>query len=110
MNIEFIGKKARSLDSPYAVFTGTMFGGPAIYKVLKKYRNDDAGEYAAWMVAAETPATFGGYDMGDIYVAEVVKYLDLTEVDGRPPTGDELRAINELKMELENLSVTDWFV
>ena len=100
VNIDFIGKKAVDVDSPYAVFTGQMFGGEATFKVLKKYKNDDAAQYSAWMIAAETPATYGGYDMGDTYVTDVVTTLNLTEVDGRPPTEDELGQIGTLRSAL----------
>lgn len=97
VNIDFIGKKAVDVETPYAVFTGTMFGGPATFKVLKKYKNDDAAQYSAWLIAAETPATYGSYDMGDTYVADVVKFLSLTEVDGQEPTPEQLAQVAELR-------------
>jgi hypothetical protein len=106
-NVSFIGKKSRTTDDPYATFTGTMFGGPATYKVLKKYRNDDAGEYSAWLVAAETPATFGSFDMGDMYVADIVPHLNLTEVEGREPTLDEFREIGKLRSALVSDGTTE---
>lgn len=95
--IDFIAKKSRTVDDPYCVFTGTMFGGPATFKVLKKYANDDGAQYSRWFIAAETPATFGSYDMGDTYVTDVVMYLSLTEVEGREPTTEELMQIVGLR-------------
>ncbi len=100
MNIEWIGKKARDRGNPYAVFTGTMFGGLATFSVLKKYRNDDAGEYSAWFIVAVTVATGELGDMGDTYVRDVVLYLDLTEVDGREPTDEELAEVETLRTTL----------
>jgi len=100
MNIEWIGKKARDRDNPYAVFTGSMFGGLATFSVLKKYRNDDAAEYSAWFIVAVTVATGELGDMGDTYVRDVVLHLDLTEVDGRTPTHDELVEVESLRAAL----------
>jgi len=110
MNIEWIGKKSRTRDNPYAVFSGTMFGGPATFKVLKKYRNDDAAEYSAWFIVATTPATGELGDMGDTYVADVVPHLQLTEVDGREPTNDEKLEVATLRaLLLRQPPITDWF-
>ena len=100
VNIDFIGKKTRDAEKPYALFTGNMFGGPATFKVLKKYKNDDAAQYSAWFIVAATPATGSLGDMGDTYVADVVPHLDLTEVDGRPPTTEEFAAIGKLRSAL----------
>ena len=105
MNIEWIGKKGRDRDNPYAVFTGTMFGGPATFSVLKKYRNDDAAEYSAWFIVAVTVATGSLGDMGDTYVRDVVPYLSLTEVDGRDPTSDELAEVETLRAALLDQAV-----
>ena len=30
--------------------------------------------FATWMVAAQSPATFGGWDMGDTYAIEVLRF------------------------------------
>lgn len=96
LNVSFIDKKSKD-NPPYAVFTGTMFGGPATYKVLKKYKNDDSAEYAAWFVVAVTPATGELGDMGDTYVKDVVSSFDLSEVDGRDPTVEEFAEIASLR-------------
>lgn len=109
VNIDFIGKKARDKDNPYAVFTGNMFGGAATFSVLKKYRNDDAGEYSAWFIVAVTPATGSMGDMGDTYVTDVVPHLSLTEVDGRTPTQEEFAAIGKLRSVLESDGTTEVF-
>ena len=111
MNIEWIGKKSRGRDNPYAVFSGTMFGGPATFSVLKKYKNDDATDYAAWFIVAVTVATGELGDMGDTYIRDVVPYLNLTEVDGREPTDAELADVETLRMEVmaQPAHPSDWF-
>lgn len=95
--IDFVEKKSRDMEAPYAVFTGQMFGGLTTYKVLKKYKNNDAEEYAAWMVAAKSPATFGGYDMGDTYIKDVVVHFSLTEVNGEQPTQEQFAQVAALR-------------
>jgi hypothetical protein len=35
--------------------------------------------YATWMVAAQSPHTFGGWDMGDTYAIEVLRYGSLDQ-------------------------------
>jgi hypothetical protein len=96
-NVSFIAKKSSGADKPYAVFTGTMFGGPATYKVLRKYKNDDSAEYAVWFMVVVTPATGEIGDMGDTYVKDVVTNFDLSKVDGRDPTVKEFAEIAALR-------------
>lgn len=96
-DLGFVGKKMRDSDHPYAVFKGTMFGGEAIYKVLKKYSVNLADNYARVMVSASTPATYGIDDMGDMYVDELLAGLSLAEVDGRKPTKEEYEQVAELR-------------
>lgn len=65
--------KSRSKDAPYAIWEGNGFR----WLILKTYQtpqNEAKNMYCRWFVAASSPFTFGGYDMGDTYVAEVVKY------------------------------------
>ena len=97
LNLEFIGKKSRDQDSPYAEFIGHMFGGPANWKVLKKYANDDSKQYARWFMVVTTVATGGLGDMGDTYVSDVLQGAELSQVDGREPTQKELDQITELR-------------
>ena len=110
MNIEWIGKKSRDRDNPYAVFTGTMFGGEATFSILKKYKNDDAAEYSAWFLVAVTVATGELGDMGDTYITDIVLHFNLTEVDGREPTVDELLEVESLRAALLGQpAMSDWF-
>jgi hypothetical protein len=89
MDLTFVGKKSRDIDHPYATLTGIMFGGEAEYRILKKNTKFCETQYASLFVAAQTPATFGGFDMGDTYVSELVN-LSLASVEGRTPTESEL--------------------
>ncbi len=110
VSIDFIGKKARAIgETPYAVFTGNMFGGPATFNVLKKYKNDDAAEYSAWFIQAITPATGNNGDIGDTYITDVVPHLSLTEVDGRVPTQEEFAAIAKLRSVFESDGTSEVF-
>ena len=96
INVEYIGKKARKpTEVAYAEFTGFMFGGPAVYRVLKKYANDDSKQYARWLIEATTPAANG--EMGDTYVTDVIDNFELAMVEGRPPTQEELDQIRDLR-------------
>ena len=95
-DLSFLEKKARPTDQPYATLTGVMFGGRAEYRLLKKNTKFLEGQYASILVAAKTPATLPGFDIGDTYVADLV-HLDLSEVDGRSPTPEQYREWAELR-------------
>lgn len=95
-DLSYVDKKSRDIDSPYATLTGHMFGGKAEYRVLKKNTKYLQDQYASMMVAAQTPATFGSFDMGDTYVSELV-HLDLATVNGRTPTSDEFEEWAQLR-------------
>jgi hypothetical protein len=63
--------KSRPVSQPYAIYRA----GDLVWHVLKTYKqvkNEDT--YARWMVAAKSDATFGSFDMGDTYAAEVQRY------------------------------------
>jgi len=109
INLEFIGKKARPNDgTPYAEFTGFMFGGPANWKVLKKYANDDSKQYARWFMQVTTVATGPLGDMGDTYVADVLAGAELAQVEGREPTQEELDQITELRVAIAKQPAGAW--
>jgi len=111
LNLEFIGKKARDKDSPYAEFTGFMFGGPATWKVLKKYANDDSKQYARWFMVVTTVATGNLGDMGDTYVSDVLSGADhLVRVDGREPTEAEQTQVTELLRAIQKDPAPDFLI
>ena len=95
-DLSFVDKKSRDIDSPYATLVGVMFGGQAEYRILKKNTKFCGDPYASMFVAAQTPATFGGFDMGDTYISELV-HLDLASVDGRSPTNAEFEEWAQLR-------------
>tara|TARA_Y100000401_G_scaffold55907_1_gene44263 strand:+ start:14484 stop:14738 length:255 start_codon:yes stop_codon:yes gene_type:complete len=67
--------KTRDIDEPYEIWKGShpMFG-EIEYRVLKKYQTptkEKQNAYARWFVAAKSQATFGGWDYGDTYIADI---------------------------------------
>ncbi len=70
--------KTRDKEHPYA-----MYRGPGIeWRVLKTYSRPDLEKdkpFARWMVAAQSEATFGGWDMGDTYISAVLPYAQLVD-------------------------------
>ena len=63
--------KTRPVNDPYEVWIGSLMGMDAEWRVLKKWQVDDDKPYARWFCAVKTQATFGSYDMGDVYVSEI---------------------------------------
>jgi hypothetical protein len=66
--------KSTSIDKPYATFKGY---GDFEWRILKTYKvptSEAKDPYARWFVAARSPATFGEWELGDTYKAEVLKY------------------------------------
>ena len=65
--------KTRKVNEPYEVNRNERAGWE--WRVLKKWQAPDkeAGNpYARWFCAVKSPMTGGGYDMGDVYVNEVL--------------------------------------
>jgi hypothetical protein len=60
--------KLRKVDNPYEVWA-TDDGWE--WRVLKKYQVDDDKPFARWFCAVKSPNTFGSFDMGDVYVADI---------------------------------------
>lgn len=60
-------KKTRKIDNPYEVRSWNGW----TWKVLKSYHNDTATPYARAFCAVSSPYTFGGYDLGDVYWADI---------------------------------------
>lgn len=88
--------KTRDAEHPYLVFQSA---DGWTWKVLKGYQGDDAKAYARWFCDVESPYTFGGSDLGDTYVADVVRYGRLTYIDPvlseagyTPPSADSVQA------------------
>jgi hypothetical protein len=64
--------KTRDKDNPYEIWRSTNGEGWE-WRVLKKYQVDDSKPYARWLCAVRSPFTYGGYDIGDCYVQDVVR-------------------------------------
>jgi hypothetical protein len=62
--------KTRPVENPYETWQSR--DGSWTWKVLKKYQVDDCKPYARWLCAVSSPFTYGGYDMGDCYVSEIM--------------------------------------
>jgi hypothetical protein len=65
--------KSRKIDNPHAIYAA----GDIEWRILKTYKtvkSEDKDPYARWFVAARSGATFGGFDMGDTYKVEVIRY------------------------------------
>lgn len=80
-------KKTTTQDAPHATFVNERIGWT--WKVLKVYamaKSDKKNPYARWMVAVSSPNTFGGVDMGDNYIREIINNARLVECT------DEFRA------------------
>ena len=80
MATNFMGK-TRKYDQPYLIFAGSGFE----WRVLKSYQIDNRKPYARWFCAVKGPGTHGGYDLGDTYVAEIVRYGRVTYADPQLP-------------------------
>ena len=65
--------KLRKVNNPYEVYRNTTAGWE--WRVLKKWQspdNETGNPYARWLCAVKSPMTFGTYDLGDVYVSEVL--------------------------------------
>jgi hypothetical protein len=67
------GKTAK-IDNPHMIFKS--FDGSWEWRVLKTYQTPEKEKenpYARWYCAVKSPMTYGTFDMGDVYVAEIKK-------------------------------------
>lgn len=72
--------KSRKVDAPFAVYRAGAF----TWHVLKTYQSPEAerkNAYARWLVAAKSPATWGSWEYGDTYAAEVRRHGRLVAAD-----------------------------
>jgi len=76
--------KSRPVDKPYAIYKGVGPFGNTEVRVLKTYQSTEkekGNTYAKWFVAVKTDWAYGSFDMGDSYVSEVVRGLDLVDCE-----------------------------
>jgi hypothetical protein len=95
----------RKQDNPYETWTLTDGLGKVvwIWKVLKKYQipeHEAKNPFARWLVAAQSDATFGGWEMGDTYVR------DVKESSSYLPRSKLVREINPIfREEMKELGI-----
>jgi len=73
--------KSRTKDNPYEIWTAPGFE----WRVLKKYKSEEAeatDPYARWFCATSGPGTYGSYELGDGYAADIRRYGTLVEKNG----------------------------
>ena len=71
--------KSRPKENPYATYKvgNALGGGVWEWRVLKTYQRkdkEDTNQYSRWFVAVRTPMTYGGWDLGDTYVNDILEH------------------------------------
>jgi len=64
--------RTRKVHEPYEVWRT----GSWEWRVLKKYQSPDkeaVNPFARWFCAVKSPFTFGTFDYGDVYIADIMK-------------------------------------
>ena len=64
--------KSRKMDAPYAIFTSPMQWEWRILKTYKLAANEE--QFSRWFVAARSPHTYGGFELGDTYARDVKNF------------------------------------
>ncbi len=70
--------KVRDVDHPYEIWIDRKAGFE--YRVLKKYQKpslEAKNKCARWYMATKSPYTFGDWEYGDGYAAEVKEFSNL---------------------------------
>lgn len=88
--------KTRKVNRPYAQFESA---DGWTWRVLKAYTRDPLTPFARWFCAVKSPMTFGSYDVGDTYVADVIGRGRLTYVDPEV-SADEVGQMVEVEPRL----------
>ena len=75
--------KTRDIDNPYEVWKGVNpIMGSVEYRVLKKYQKpslEASNQFARWFVAGKSDATFGTWEYGDTYIADIKSFCRKVE-------------------------------
>jgi len=67
-------------DKPYAVYVNRASGFE--WRVLKTYQtpaNEKKNPYARWLMAVKSPLTYNRFELGDVYIKDVLDGAILTE-------------------------------
>lgn len=62
--------KVRTVDNPYHIIVQ----GDWEWRVLRRYQSPDgerANPYARWYCAVKSPMTYGSWEYGDTYIADI---------------------------------------
>jgi hypothetical protein len=62
--------KTRPTENPYEIWQA----GNWEWRVLKKWQIDDNKPYARWFCAVKSPMTYGGFELGDVYVKDIKEH------------------------------------
>jgi hypothetical protein len=68
------GKTAK-IDNPHMIFKSP--DGSWEWRVLKTYQTPEkekGNRFARWYCAVKSPMTFGTFDLGDVYVADIKRF------------------------------------
>jgi hypothetical protein len=74
--------KTRPLDDPYEIYQS--LDGEWEWKVLKHYKSEESentDRYARVFCGVKSPMTYGSYELGDVYLREVLAYGTLVYQD-----------------------------
>ena len=74
-------RKTAKLEAPYAVFKNEFAGWEwRVLKVNQPKRSPyDPEGYATWFVAAKSPMTYGSWEYGDTYAAEILRFGNIAD-------------------------------
>jgi hypothetical protein len=69
--------KTRPQDKPWLVVSD----GDWEWRVLKAYSLDPDKQYARWFCAVKSPFTYGSFEMGDTYIADIDGVITFCDPD-----------------------------
>ena len=81
--------KTREIEDPYEIWTNDSGWE---WRVLKKYQTPEReaqNHYARWFCAVKSPMTYGSWEYGDTYVADVTGNARM--IKGKPDLNAVLR-------------------
>lgn len=64
--------KERDIHNPYEIWRTP--DNTWEWRILKKWQIDDNKPYARWFCAVKSPFTYDNFELGDVYVTDIVKH------------------------------------
>jgi alpha-tubulin suppressor-like RCC1 family protein len=100
--------KMRPVNRPYEIWEAEGRDGKWEWRVLKAWQTDPYKPNARWFCAVKSPMTFGSFDMGDVYAADVIKYAhrvyrDPELPEEEAPNANKVSKTAKEKIQIENL-------